>query len=123
RGAADLGFFRRFMQTLEQAGHLDRAVEYLPDEIMLSEGGRRGEGLTRPEISVLLAYAKRDLDASLLASRIPDDPYLRRELERYFPAQLRERFPDAVAAHKLRREIIATQVANAIVNRAGPVAI
>jgi glutamate dehydrogenase len=72
---------------------------------------------------VLLAYAKLDLDHHLLASHVPDDPYLRSELERYFPAQLRERFPDAVAAHKLRREIIATQLANAIVNRAGPAAI
>ena len=123
RSTADLGFTRRFMQTLEQAGQLDRAVEYLPDEISLSERARRGEGLTRPEISVLLAYGKLDLDHHLLASRIPDDPYLRRELERYFPAQLRERFPDAVASHKLRREIIATQLANAIVNRGGPTVI
>ncbi len=123
RSAADLGFARRFMQTLEQEGQLDRAVEFLPDEITLSERARRGEGLTRPEIAVLLAYAKLDLDHHLLASHVPDDPYLRSELERYFPAQLRERFPDAVAAHKLRREIIATQLANAIVNRAGPAAI
>src|ERR1019366_7506017 len=70
-----------------------------------------------------LAYAKLDLDQQLLASRIPDDPYLGRELNRYFPAQLQEKFPDAIAAHKLRREIIATQVANAIVNRTGPSAI
>jgi glutamate dehydrogenase len=123
RSAADLGFSRRFMQTLEQAGKLNRAVEFLPDEITLSERGRRGEGLTRPEIAVLLAYAKLDLDQQLLASRIPDDPYLGRELNRYFPAQLQEKFPDAIAAHKLRREIIATQVANAIVNRTGPSAI
>ena len=123
RSVADLGFTRRFMQTLEQDGRLDRAVEFLPDEITLSERERRGEGLTRPEIAVLLAYAKLDLDRHLLESRIPDDPYLGRELERYFPARLRERFPDAIATHKLRREIIATQIANAIVNRAGPMAV
>ena len=120
RSAADLDFTRRFMQGLEQDGHLDRTVECLPDEMTLTERARRGEGLTRPEIAVLLAYAKLTLHDALLASRVPDDPYLGRELERYFPSTLRERFPDAIAAHKLRREIIATQVANAIVNRTGP---
>jgi glutamate dehydrogenase len=123
RSTADLGFSRRFMQTLEQQGRLDRTVEFLPDEASLTERARRGEGLTRPEIAVLLAYAKLTLYDDLLKSSIPDDPYLGRELARYFPSQLRDRFPAAVSAHKLRREIIATQVANAIVNRAGPAAI
>ncbi len=123
RSAADLGFTRRFMQTLEHEGHLDRAVEFLPDDLALAERARRGDGLTRPEISVLLAYAKLDLDHRLLESPIPDDPYLKRELDRYFPQRLRELFPDAIDAHKLKREIVATQVANAIVNRAGPAAI
>jgi glutamate dehydrogenase len=121
RAPADLGFARRTMQVLEQQGRLDRAVEYLPDDAALA--ARAGTGLTRPENAVLLAYAKLALDTDLLASRIPDEPYLARELERYFPATLRERFPDAVTAHKLRREIIATTLANAIVNRAGPFAI
>jgi glutamate dehydrogenase len=71
-------------------------------------------------IAVLLAYAKLTLNDDLLASRVADDPYLARELERYFPKPLAERFPDAVASHRLRREIIATQLANAIVNRGGP---
>ena len=69
---------------------------------------------------MLLAYAKLALNDALLASRVPDEPYLARELERYFPAQMRERFPDAIESHRLRREIIATQLANAIVNRGGP---
>ena len=69
---------------------------------------------------MLLAYAKLSLHDELLASRVPDDPYLARELERYFPAEMRERFPDAIAGHRLRREIIATQLANAIINRGGP---
>ena len=60
------------------------------------------------------------LHDELLDSAVPDDPYLGRELERYFPAAMRERFPDAIAGHRLRREIIATQLANAIVNRGGP---
>jgi glutamate dehydrogenase len=120
RGVADLGFARRLMQSLEGAGRLDRAVEFLPDDLTLTERARRGEGLTRPELAVLLAYAKLALKDDLLASKVPDDPYLSRELERYFPGALRESFPDAIAAHRLRREIIATQLANAIINRGGP---
>jgi glutamate dehydrogenase len=69
---------------------------------------------------VLLAYAKLALHDELLDSSVPDDPFLSKELDRYFPVALRERFPDAVAGHRLRREIIATQLANAIVNRGGP---
>ncbi len=120
RGAGDLGFARRLMQTLEQQGRLDRGVEYLPDEATLTERSRRGEALTRPELAVLLAYAKLALHDALLDSPVPDDPYLGRELERYFPLELRERFGDAIATHRLRREIISTQLANAIVNRGGP---
>lgn len=120
RGVADLGFARRLMQSLEAEGRLDRIVEFLHDDTSLAERARRGEGLTRPELAVLLAYAKLALKDELLTSKVPDDPYLSRELERYFPRALRERFPDAIAAHRLRREIIATQLANAILNRGGP---
>ena len=120
RGPADLGFAQRLMQTLEREGRLDRAVEFLPDDAALAERALRGEALTRPEFAVLLAYAKLDLHDQLLDSRVPDEPYFARELQRYFPAGMRARFPDAIAAHRLRREIIATQLANAIVNRGGP---
>ncbi|HEX2136822.1 MAG TPA: NAD-glutamate dehydrogenase [Microvirga sp.] len=120
RGVGDLGFARRLMQSLEQEGRLDRTVEDLPDDTAIAERARRGEALTRPELAVLLAYAKLSLNDELLASPVPDDPYLAKELERYFPPAMRERFPDAVAGHRLRREIIATQLANAIVNRGGP---
>ncbi|KLK92080.1 NAD-glutamate dehydrogenase [Microvirga vignae] len=120
RGVADLGFARRLMQMLEAQGRLNRKVEYLPDDATLTERARRGEALTRPELAVLLAYAKLSLHDELLDSAVPDDPYLGKELERYFPAAMRERFPDAIASHRLRREIIATQLANAIINRGGP---
>jgi glutamate dehydrogenase len=120
RGVSDLGFARRLMHMLEAQGRLNRAVEYLPDDASLTERARRGEALTRPELAVLLAYAKLSLHDALLDSPVPDDPYLGKELERYFPAAMRERFPDAIAGHRLRREIIATQLANAIVNRGGP---
>jgi glutamate dehydrogenase len=120
RAAADIGLDQRLMLRLEQDGRLDRAVEFLPDTAALTERSRRGEGLTRPELAVLLAYAKLTLHDDLLDSRVPDDPYLCRELASYFPALLRERFPDAIATHRLRRDIIATRLANAIINRGGP---
>jgi glutamate dehydrogenase len=95
-------------------------VEYLPDDGTLTERGLRGEGLTRPEIAVLLAYAKLSLYDRLLESSVPDDPYLGRELHRYFPSEMRKDFRDTIDGHRLRREIIATQLSNAIVNRGGP---
>ncbi len=118
--AEDAGLGERLMQMLEQEGRLDRAVEFLPDTATLAERYRRGDGLTRPEVAVLLAYAKLALHDHVLESAVPDDPYLARELKRYFPERLSERFPDAIASHRLRREIIATGLANAIVNRGGP---
>jgi glutamate dehydrogenase len=123
RGAGDIGFVRRLMQGLEQEGRLDRTVEQLPDEAALRARAEAGEGMTRPELAVLLAYAKLQLYDQLLESAVPDDPYLGRELDRYFPAALRERFEDAIQTHRLRREIIATQLSNAIVNRGGPTVI
>ncbi|MBN8940669.1 MAG: NAD-glutamate dehydrogenase [Rhizobiales bacterium] len=120
RGLGDLGFQQRLMQSLETQGKLDRAVEYLPDEAELAERRRRGDPLTRPEIAVLLAYAKLSLYDELLASNVPDDPYLARELIRYFPRPVQERFPDAIEAHRLRREIIATGLSNSMINRGGP---
>ena len=120
RGLEDLGFEQRLMQTLEMAGELDRAVEFLPDDMEIAERRRRSQALTRPELAVLLAYAKLSLNHDLQASRVPDDPYLARELGRYFPKAVCERFPDALAQHRLRREIIATQLANSIINRGGP---
>jgi glutamate dehydrogenase len=120
RGLEDLGFQQRLMQTLERRDLLDRAVEFLPDDMELAERRRRAQPLTRPELAVLLAYAKLSLNHDLLASAVPDDPYLGRELGRYFPAAVAERFADAVENHRLRRDIIATQLANSMINRGGP---
>ena len=119
RGLEDLGFQQRLMQTLEAHGELDRAVEFLPDDMALSERRKRNAALTRPELAVLLAYAKLSLYSDLLASSVPDDPYLGRELERYFPKEMSERYADALHAHRLRREIIATQLTNSMINRGG----
>jgi glutamate dehydrogenase len=120
RGLEDFGFQQREIQTLEARGLLDRAVEVLPDDKDIAERARRGQPFTRPEIAVLLAYAKLSLYDDLLVSKVPDDPYLGRELGRYFPRELSESFPDAVEKHRLRREIIATQLANSMINRGGP---
>jgi glutamate dehydrogenase len=120
RGLEDLGFQQRLMQTLEKRQLLDRAVEFLPDDSEIAERRRRAVPLTRPEIAVLLAYAKLSLHGDLLASRVPDEPYLARELERYFPPSVTTRFPDAVERHRLRRDIISTGLANSMINRGGP---
>ncbi|HMK80842.1 MAG TPA: NAD-glutamate dehydrogenase [Xanthobacteraceae bacterium] len=120
RGIEDLGFHQRLMQTLEQRGELDRTVEFLPDDMELGERRKRGHALTRPELAVLLAYAKLSLYGELIESSVPDDPYLGRELSRYFPKELSERYPDALHQHRLRREIISTQLTNSLINRGGP---
>ncbi|MFL9825858.1 NAD-glutamate dehydrogenase [Rhodoplanes sp. SY1] len=120
RGLEDLGFQQRLMQTLERRGLLDRAVEMLPDDVEIAERRSRGVPLTRPELAVLLAYAKLSLSHDLLESSIPDDAYLSRELGRYFPPVVGERFPDALTEHRLRRDIIVTQLANSMINRGGP---
>lgn len=119
RGLEDLGFQQRLMQTLEKQGLLNRAVEFLPDEMAIAERRKRNQALTRPELAVLLAYAKLTLYGELLDSAVPDDPYLGRELGRYFPKEMSERYPDALNAHRLRREIIATQLTNSMINRGG----
>jgi glutamate dehydrogenase len=102
------------------AGELDRSVEFLPDDMEIAERRRRAAPLTRPEIAVLLAYAKLSLHHDLLESGVPDDPYLARELTRYFPPSISSRFPDALERHRLRRDIIATGLANSMINRGGP---
>jgi glutamate dehydrogenase len=109
----------RFMRELEQSGELNRTLEYLPDEKNLAERQATGEGLTRPEIAVLISYAKHTLYQSLLDSDLPEDSCLAPELERYFPRPLRERFRPRIHAHRLRREILASAVANRLVNRTG----
>ena len=107
------------MQQLEADGELEREVEFLPTSEEMLERRAEGEGLTRPELSVLLAYAKRSAYAALLASDLPDSDYLVADLERYFPPAIVERFGHLLADHPLRREIIATLAANDVVNSQG----
>ncbi len=109
----------RLMRRLERERKLNRKLECLPDDKTITERHTQGKGLTRPELAVLLAYSKNTALAALLDSGVPEDPYLSAELERYFPAPLRERFGAEMQRHRLRREIIATAIANGMINRVG----
>ncbi|MBP2302924.1 NAD-glutamate dehydrogenase [Azospirillum picis] len=120
QGAALLEAQSRFMRNLERTGRLNRAIEYLPTDEELAERMAERRGLTRPELAVLLAYAKITLYDDLLASELPDDPATVEDLLRYFPQPLRDGQKEAIFRHRLRREIVATAVTNSLVNRVGP---
>jgi glutamate dehydrogenase len=116
----ELPDYALLMRALETRGLFDRALEALPADIELQERGRAGRGLTRPELAVLLSYAKIALQQDILDSAVPDEPQLASWLDAYFPPLLRERFAVGMRGHSLRREIIALGVTNTIVNRGGP---
>jgi len=120
RGLSYLPHQRRFISGLEARGLLDRKVELLPDEPALSEREAKGQPLTRAELGVLLAYAKLTLFDDLVKGGLPDDPYLEHELMGYFPHRMAQEFASEISSHRLRREIIATRLANDIINRGGP---
>tara|TARA_R110002126_G_scaffold36678_20_gene111312 strand:+ start:8317 stop:13155 length:4839 start_codon:yes stop_codon:yes gene_type:complete len=115
-----VGEATRFIRSLERSGELDRAVEFLPDDEELDERKMRKQGLTRPELAVLLAYAKMTLYEDILESDVPDDPWLVRDIGLYFPPLLAEKYGEYLNRHRLRREITATYITNSLVNRAGP---
>ncbi|MEJ1961385.1 MAG: NAD-glutamate dehydrogenase [Gammaproteobacteria bacterium] len=115
-----LAEFQHLIRTLERTGELNRALEFLPTDEELTERRKRGLGLTRPELSVVLSYSKIWLSNHLLASDVPEDPYLSTELGRYFPAPVQERFPRAIPRHRLKREIVTTVTTNSLINRMGP---
>jgi len=108
----------RMIRDLERANRLDRALEFLPDDETLAVRSAQGRGLVRPELAVLLAYAKMTLYEALLVSTVPDAPELAQELRSYFPEAVRHRLSEQIATHPLHREITATVVTNEIVNRA-----
>jgi len=113
------GEFRRLIEALEQDGRLDRALEFLPGDEQLAERLAAGHSLTRPELSVLIAYSKIDLKEALLTSAVPNDDYLIRDMEGAFPALLVDRFGTLMRSHRLKREIVSTQIANDLVNHMG----
>ncbi|WP_345782615.1 NAD-glutamate dehydrogenase domain-containing protein [Dokdonella sp.] len=115
--AQRLGSNAHFIRTLESEGLLDRQIEFLPSEAELAERKARQQGMTRPELSVLLSYSKLKLFEQLLNSDVPEDPFLSKELVRYFPEPLQATYAEHMQRHRLKREIIATAVTNSMVNR------
>ena len=114
-----IGSKAHFIRTLESRGQLDRQIESLPSDAELAERRTHHQGLTRPELAVLLSYSKIVLYQQLLESDVPEDPFLSHELVRYFPEPLHEKYAAHMQRHRLKREIIATAVTNSIVNRMG----
>ena len=110
----------RLITNLEKAGPLNRALEFLPDEAEIDDRRQRKQGLTRPELAVILSYAKIDLYNGLEGSDQALDDFLTTDPQRYFPPVLRRRFQDLIPDHRLSRQILATLIANNIVNRMGP---
>ncbi len=120
KGTANGLELARLMTVFEGAKQLNRKVETLPDDTVLAERYAAGKPLTRPEIGVLLSYAKIVLFDALAASDLPDDPYFAATLSNYFPAKMRKTNASDIDAHRLKREIIATVLANEAINRGGP---
>ncbi len=110
---------QRLMQWLEGSKRLNRAIEFLPTDEEIARRRARKVGLPAPDTAVVLAYAKMSVFDELVASNLPDDPFFSRALKAYFPQVLTEKFGPAIAAHPLKREIIATFITNTVVNRTG----
>ncbi|MBW2292485.1 MAG: NAD-glutamate dehydrogenase, partial [Deltaproteobacteria bacterium] len=114
-----MGEYRRYISTLDDAGRLDREIEFIPEDEELVERKANGSALTRPEISLLLSYTKAILKEELCNDETSNGDTLAGAVESAFPKELRGRFSDPIYAHRLKREIVATQLANEIVNRMG----
>jgi glutamate dehydrogenase len=119
RGVEQFDRLIALLRKMESDRHLDRALEGLPDDEEIARRRSLGQSLTRPEISVLLAFAKDWLTDEVLASSLPDDPALAADLQSYFPTSLRQRFASGIATHRLAREILSRVVANEIASRLG----
>lgn len=118
-GVADLASYVRLIETFEETGRLDRQVEGLGANDQLMRRAQDNHGLTRPELAVLLSTAKLALQDAIEHGNLAADPSMGAELAASFPAEMQAKEADAIAAHALRNEIIATEVANRIVNRLG----
>ena len=110
----------RLITNLESTGLLDREIEYLPEESAIDDRRARKQGFTRPELAVVLSYAKIDLYNGLIDSGASLVDFLIIDPLRYFPVELRRRYYEFVPGHRLSRQILATLVANDVVNRMGP---
>ncbi|WP_245929130.1 NAD-glutamate dehydrogenase [Agarilytica rhodophyticola] len=111
--------YRRFITFLEGEGRLDRQLEFLPSDETIVERQGHGKGLTRPELSVLISYAKVMMKEILIASDIADNAYIAKEIETAFPEKLIKKYSEEIHNHRLKREIVGTQVANDLINNLG----
>ena len=118
-GTREFGFLVRMMKDLESRRELDRVVEDLPDDVELAEREAAGKAFTRPELAVLLAYAKLVLFSDLMAGDTPSEPYFQAELMRYFPQEMQKKYAKEIATHRLAPEIISTMLSNSMINRGG----
>ncbi len=119
-GGVSLDEAQRLMQHLESIDRLNRDIEFLPSNEEIADRLAANEGLSRPEIAVLVSYSKMVMYDDILASDFAHEPALQQTLLGYFPGTLSTQFADRVATHRLRPEIIATVVTNELVNRLGP---
>ena len=110
----------RLIRILEAQGFLDRALECLPTDDAIAERHSTGKGFTRPELAVILSFAKLALTTQLMQTDISEDGYLDDEIEAYFPARLSKRFASSMRAHRLRKEIIVMRITNDVINRMRP---
>ncbi|MBT8089274.1 MAG: NAD-glutamate dehydrogenase [Gammaproteobacteria bacterium] len=110
----------RLIASLERTGLLNRDLEYLPHEAEIDDRRSRKQGFTRPELAIVLSYAKIDLYKGLIDSEETLEDFLQIDPQRYFPPVLRRRYVDLIPGHRLSRQILATLIANALVNRMGP---
>jgi glutamate dehydrogenase len=113
------GEYQRFIRSFEEAGRLSRELEFLPSDEELLERKLRDQALTRPELSVLISYSKAVLKEQLIESELESDPFLALAVESAFPQRLVDEYSEEIREHRLHREIMATQLANDIVNRMG----
>ena len=111
--------YRRLINAMENAGKLNRRLEFLPSDDEITERKSLGKGLTRPELAVLISYVKGDLKETLNNSALPDEEHLSEEITEVFPVQVTKKYKKELRSHRLRREIISTQVANDMVNHMG----
>lgn len=120
KAADTLPAHAKLIRELEKAKKLNRRLEHLPGEEEIATRLKNGKGLTRPEICVLLSYAKIHITQQLLNTDIPDTKALQRWVMQYFPTPLRDAYEKDIVNHQLRREIIATMLTGGMVNRMGP---
>ncbi len=118
-GLSQLDNQSRLLDRLSNNNFLDRKIEFLPNFKEIQKRKLENRGLVRPELSVILAYVKMDLYNKIISSSFIDDDYFEMVLMNYFPKRLREAFASGIESHRLRKEIIATELVNAIINRTG----